>query len=187
MPNMNLRDVYRSSDVTRWGIVKVARNQSVAEHSFQVAMIASRICDLMGEHHSFKDNVVALALVHDLPEVITGDLASPLKGLLGDEARHRLEEFEASITVLGHKVPQRPSKASYVVKAADLIEAIAFLDQNAMTDHGSWVQQKLREDLDRRAKLYPSTLRDVIKQVLYEILHGEETTLDMLGELSNGQ
>lgn len=189
MPNLNLKDVYRATDVNRWGIVKVARNQSIAEHSFQVAMIASRICDLLGEHQCFKDNVVWRALTHDLTEVLTGDLASPLKPLLGDEAQARLKSFEQSITILGLPQAQGESKAQQVVKAADLIEAIAFLDQNAMTSHGEWVKCKLLDDLHERfaapiGRPAAHNLWRAVTQATEEVREGQETTLDHLGELA---
>lgn len=189
MPNLNLKDVYRATDVNRWGIVKVARNQSIAEHSFQVAMIASRICDLLGEHQCFKDGVVWLALTHDLTEVLTGDLASPLKPLLGAEAQARLKSFEQGITILGQAQKHGPSKAQRVVKAADLIEAIAFLDQNAMTSHGEWVKNKLVDDLYERfaapiGRPAACNFWRAVTQAMDEVREGEETTLDHLGELA---
>ena len=171
--NLTVRDVYRASDTKRWQIVKTARSQSVAEHSYQVAMIAARICQVLGLDEATQAKVIWYALTHDLPEVLTGDLASPLKRLLGEETRGILRDLETSITYLGLPVLRVCEVVGEVVKAADLIEAIKFLDENKMTDHGAEVQADLTKQLAEMGG-------PVIMQVLREILSGPYTTLDDL-------
>lgn len=67
-----LLDVLRLKDVTRQGWVNagVPSPESVAAHSWGMAILALRLCppelDL--------NKVLALCLVHDLPEVLVGDL-----------------------------------------------------------------------------------------------------------------
>ena len=172
---MNLRDVYRANDVFRWQIVKTARRQSVAEHSFAVAMIGARICALMGRP-DLRDVVVWRALCHDLPEVLTGDMATPLKELIGEEARGRLAEFEHNISILegGYS---RTSLVVSIVKAADLVEAAKFLHENNTNSHGRGVLSRIQERIEH---LPDELIRAAAVQAYEEILYDEETTLDDL-------
>lgn len=168
--NLNLRDIYRSADVKRWQIVKIARPQSVAEHSFMVAMIAARICEIEGL--VFRDAVIAHALTHDLAEVVTGDVASPLKKVLG-EGLSNLNKFEDRVVVGGFKdVPPFSHEIVHeIVKVADLIEAVKFLRENAMSDHGRDVEAKIY----KRIREYGVP---AYEQALNEILSAKQTYLD---------
>lgn len=172
--NLNLRDIYRSADVKRWQIVKIARPQSVAEHSFMVAMIAARICEIKGLPRIVRDAAVAHALTHDLPEVITGDVASPLKAVIG-EGRTHLMHFEERMRFPGFTDDEPPhdTMVHRIIKAADLIEAVKFLRENAMTDHGRDVEDKIYKRI--REMQDPA-----YKQALREILSAKQTYLDEL-------
>ena len=58
---------------TGWQFLPGAESESVADHSFRVAMIAFVLARL-GDDRIDADHVLRLALVHDLPEARTGDL-----------------------------------------------------------------------------------------------------------------
>lgn len=173
--DLTLKDTYRATDVNRWQIVKTQRQQSVAEHSFQVALIASRLCDLLDLSEEIRCRVVWYSLVHDLPEVLTGDLSTPLKRMLGTEAMDKLKAFEDTITVAGRPIAlgqgKTPDVIRLVVKVADLIEAVAFLEQNATTGHG-------RDIIKRILGVVVAKDMPAVQQVLDEILDGKETHLD---------
>jgi len=57
---------------TGWQFLAGAEGESVADHSFRVAMIAFVLARL-GDEEIDADHVLRLALVHDLPEARTGD------------------------------------------------------------------------------------------------------------------
>lgn len=134
--NLSLADVYRAGDVYRWQIVKVGKQQSLAEHSYQVAMIAARICQYLGKSPEFTARSIWYALIHDLPEVLTGDIASPVKKMIDTQ---RLQEFEARVHVAGRPCREEED-VEEVVKAADLLEAAKFLTENTNTGHGERVK-----------------------------------------------
>ncbi len=129
MIRLNLRDCYRASDVTRWQIVRTNGAQSLAEHSFHVALITVRLCDLIGKSDNFRNDALWYALTHDMAEVLTGDLASPVKLLLGPTAVHKLKKLENELLVLGRPLlplqfpdQDTESEIKRLVKTADLIE-----------------------------------------------------------------
>lgn len=158
--DLSLGDVYRASDVKRWGIVKVAKEQSVAEHSYQVAMITARLCQLHGLEGGKTQRAVWYALTHDLPEVLTGDIATPLKAFLGPGARGRLKEFEERVTVAGRETHCDDPEIVDIVKTADIIEAIAFLGQNALTLHGAQIQASMMDRIKSKGCPHASAVME---------------------------
>lgn len=163
--NLTPRDVYRASDVSRWQIVKTTRRQSVAEHSYHVAMIARGLCRRMDCVY-LQDRVVNYALLHDLAEVVTGDIAPPLKRVLGTE---RLGELESRIRVDGEAIDEA-ERVKYIVKMADLIEAVKFLDDHACNDHGRRIRDQLAARVDRGGA--------IVRAYMSDLLVGKENTLD---------
>jgi len=56
--------------------------ENVAEHSFHVAVLTHALCTIANEvfHRSLPtDRIVSMALFHDVTEVITGDIPTPVK------------------------------------------------------------------------------------------------------------
>lgn len=111
----------RLSFVPRWCIVKTTRTQSVAEHSFNVAVIAEKLCRIMKVGDEATGVVVRKALLHDRYEVYTGDIPSPAKHQEEEDVNHWSN--------------------SLVVKLADLIEAYIFISNNSADSEKvtSWV------------------------------------------------
>jgi len=173
--SLSLRDTYRATDVHRWQIVKTQRQQSVAEHSFQVALITSKLCDKFGVAEAVRCKAVWHALVHDLPEVLTGDLSTPLKRMLGPGAMSKLKDFENSLLVADRPVDLGDSLEAQtiqeIVKVADLIEAVAFLNLNNTTTHGKDIEARIKTEVKRRGG-------DVAEEIMKEILYADEVTLD---------
>jgi hypothetical protein len=102
------------SHVPRFAIVDSSRAQNVGEHCFRTASITLIIVnefDIRGIPIS-KSKALELALSHDIDEAISGDLPTPFKRAKG-----------LSCAVFS----QEAGIEEYVVKLADLIEAIIFL------------------------------------------------------------
>jgi 5'-deoxynucleotidase len=68
--------------IQRWGIMRNTCPENIQEHSLQVAMVAHALA-LIGRRRCGgtldPERVAVLALFHEVGEVITGDLASPIK------------------------------------------------------------------------------------------------------------
>lgn len=68
--------------ISRWNIMRNTENENILEHSAQCAMIAHALCVIKNKLYNGKinpDRVAVLALYHETSEVITGDLATPVK------------------------------------------------------------------------------------------------------------
>ncbi len=72
----------RMKYIVRWGLMRNTRSENIQEHSLQVAMIAHALAlignELYGETNDI-GRIVTVALYHDAPEIITGDLPTPIK------------------------------------------------------------------------------------------------------------
>lgn len=68
--------------VQRWGLMRAAEPENVAEHSHQVAVIAHALAVIGNRYHNRNVDparVALAALFHDASEVLTGDLPTPVK------------------------------------------------------------------------------------------------------------
>ena len=72
----------RMKNITRWGLMRNGLRENLSEHSFDTAVIAHSLA-LIGQTYFGKSidpgQVAAAALFHDAPEILTGDLPTPVK------------------------------------------------------------------------------------------------------------
>jgi len=117
---MNLRDKLRLQEVKRFPICHTNREQSVAEHSFNVTMIALTLVEDENDH-DLKLEVLLYSLLHDMDEVYTGDIPSSFKRRLRAECPSVIKLLDGDKFV--------PPEVKSIVKLADCLEAIYFLRQ----------------------------------------------------------
>lgn len=129
---LKLHEILRASVVKRWGIVNVVRTQSIAEHSYNVCMIVRCLCKLLD-----KDDVEVMkaALSHDLDEVIYGDIPSPMKQRMLIDGVD-LNKYMSKERPLDMEMKQ-------LLKLADLLESIIFLQDHSIGKHAEEVQEEI--------------------------------------------
>ena len=87
-----LEDVYRLKNVIRYNTRNKLKDESVAEHSFYVALFALKICDDFGIADDVKSKCVIKALLHDMPEIDLNDITHNVKEALN--LRPFLKQYE---------------------------------------------------------------------------------------------
>ena len=74
--------IFRMRYIARWALMRNTRTENVEEHSYEVAVLAHAL-SVIGRDVFHKDldpdKTAAAALFHDAPELITGDLPTPIK------------------------------------------------------------------------------------------------------------
>lgn len=150
MPNKSRENIGVSSSfyaylsrlrwIKRWGLKRNAYEENVMEHSWEVSVIAHTLALIKNRYYGGAidaNAVAAAALYHDITEVITGDLPTPIKyhseeintaykqiekqaekellNLLPEDLR---EDFQAFIH---HEL--MPEEQVRIIKAADKISA----------------------------------------------------------------
>ncbi len=132
--------VSRMKYISRWGLMRNSRTENIAEHSLEVAIITHLLCELRNRRFGGNIDVsraVLAAVYHDVPEIITGDLPTPVKyydpGI--KSAYKRVEE--AAVEKLLSTVPddlredyaevfdsESDPETARLVKAADKLSAL---------------------------------------------------------------
>ena len=72
----------RMKYIKRWSLMRSVRSENIMEHSHQVAVIAHALALIENKIYGGKvdeSKVVLLAQYHEVGEVITGDLPTPIK------------------------------------------------------------------------------------------------------------
>ena len=132
----------RMKNITRWGLMRNTGRENIAEHSLQVAVFAHALALIsnkyFGGEHS-PERVATLAVFHDAPEVITGDMATPVKYFnpeitaaykdmeaiaCGKLISLLPEDFREDYTAL-LEPDEREERSRRLVKAADKLSAYA--------------------------------------------------------------
>jgi hypothetical protein len=139
----------RLSDVPRWGIVRTVQKQSVAEHSFRVALMAPRVAvDYLGVSKADFETLFLIsryALLHDQWEAFTGDIPTPAKpGYDMGYVYHHYGDRIIEKTV--YSLLNLPVVTD-AVKIADIMESVIFLGHEMMMGNHS-VQSLYRKLLD---------------------------------------
>ena len=88
----------RMKYINRWGLMRNTRSENISEHSLDVAVIAHALAVLRNTR--FNGNVdpgraALLAMFHDMTEIITGDLPTPVK-YYNQEIRKAYRQVEAT-------------------------------------------------------------------------------------------
>lgn len=125
--------------IRRWGLMRNTIPENDMEHSMQTALIAHGLAVLGKTHHQRDidpEHVVMLALYHDVSEVITGDLPTPIKSktpIIQDayrdiegHARQQLLDMLPEDMRESFRPYVTPNESTYewrLVKAADRISA----------------------------------------------------------------
>ena len=74
--------IFRMRYIARWALMRNTRTENVEEHSYEVAVLAHALAAIGREiyHKDIDpDKVATAALFHDAPEIITGDMPTPIK------------------------------------------------------------------------------------------------------------
>lgn len=98
--------VFRQKYIKRWGLMRNLREESLAEHASETAILTHALCSIgnlvFGKNYN-TDRAVTLALFHDIGEVYTGDLPTPIK-YFSQEMRQNYKDIEenAAEALLAH-------------------------------------------------------------------------------------
>lgn len=129
---------FRQKYIRRWGLMRNTMTENLSEHAMETAVLAHALA-LIGNEYFEKqydpDRIATLALFHDVPEVYTGDLPTPVK-YFDENSRESYKHIEEqAIASLLSKLPDklRPTYAKIfkggapdehrLVKAADKLTA----------------------------------------------------------------
>jgi len=162
-------DILELKKLLRTGWLKrgVPRPESVAAHSFAVALLAAVFADLRGVNAL---DAVRMALIHDLPEAVTGDLTPEMK----KEKRAEVEKIERRMFEdLAKSLPKGIGSKyfdawlRYSRCEDDVAKLVRDLDKLEM---GLQAIAYIKEGYKEAREIYESALKEIKDEELKKIL-----------------
>lgn len=93
---------FRMKYIRRWGLMRSTEPENLLEHSAECALLAHALAcignELFGKHHDV-GNLTVKALYHDISEIYTGDLPTPIK--------YHNDDISASYKKIEHEACER--------------------------------------------------------------------------------
>ncbi len=129
--------LFRMKHIERWGIMHSLIPDHLSTHSLEVGFIAHALSEIGNEkfNRNYDCSMVALkAIYHDVPEIFTGDIPTPVK-YYSEETKQAYSAVEsASLNKLTEMLPEEfrqnymrlfdySSDEKTLIKAADRISA----------------------------------------------------------------
>lgn len=181
----------RMKNIKRWSLMYSFREENIMEHSQQVAVIAHALGLI--NNKIFKGNadvnkIVLLAQYHEVGEVITGDLPTPIK-YFNPEIKTAYKDLEknASIRIL-NMLPEElkgeyekyiiPDESTYeyrLVKAADRLAAYLKCVEEVKSGNAEFKKARASIEKDIKGMKIPE-----LDYYLKEFAPAYELTLDEL-------
>lgn len=182
----------RMKYIERWALMRNSRAENISEHSLEVSMIAHGIAVIANKRFGKNVNaekVALIALYHDAPEIITGDMPTPIK-YYNSEIKGAYREVEnIACKRLLYMLPEdlrseyedlffKKEEDAYlwkIVKAADKISALIKCIEEGNSGNSEFVQAQttLRQTID-------NIELDEVQEFMKEFMPSYGLTLDQL-------
>lgn len=180
--------LFRMKYINRWALMRNSRNETLTEHTLEVAVLAHALATLGNARCNQQydaDRAAVLGLFHDAHEILTGDMPTPVKYQnLTIETAFKGVEAAANQTLLSMLpedlqdtyaplVEEKDEELKPLVKAADKLSALikCIEERKAGNLEFRIAEQSTRESLERM------NLPEV-KIFLGEFIPAFELTLD---------
>ena len=173
-------------DVTRHSYTSKGRHESVAEHSWRIALMAYFLKDQFPEVDMHK--VIQMCLIHDLGEAFTGDIPSFDKTSKDEkEEENQLyawvktlpSPYAEEMLALYEEMSERKTLEAKVYKAMDSLEAVI---QHNEADLSTWIplEYELNLTYGNDKVAFSPYLQAVRKEILKDTEEkiGNSTKLD---------
>ena len=183
--------LFRMKYIKRWSLMRSVREENIMEHSLQVSVIAHALALIKNKMFNGTVNVektVLLAQYHEVGEVITGDLPTPIK-YFNPEIKNAYKDLEKNAC---HKIlemlpeqlkeeyseyilPDENSEEYKIVKSADRLSAYLKCVEEVKAGNAEFKKAKatILSDLKKLN-------RKEVDYYLKEFAPADELTLDEL-------
>ena len=157
--------------INRWPLMHTVRTENVQEHSLQVAMVAHALALIKNKFFGGTLNaerIATIAMFHDVSEVLTGDLPTPVK-YYNPDIKHEYKKIEKiAENILIDMAPDafkedyaslidanfHTEEEAFIVKAADVL--CAYLKTLEELSAGNQEFKLAKKRLDKILKEYHS-------------------------------
>lgn len=133
----------RMKYINRWSLMRNTSTETLSQHSHEVAAVAYVLCVIGNKRYGKSYNAeraALLGLYHDMPEIVTGDLPTPVK------------YFNPEIKEAYKKVEAVASENLLATLPDDLRDAFDFLFNEKESDAALWKIVKAADKLSALIK-----------------------------------
>lgn len=186
MSQSRISDLLAVYQVPRWTTIAMQRQQNVAEHSYRVAAFAGEIVTRISGFSTlpvwYLGAVLWASVLHDAPEVVTGDIPSCYKKLHFLYDHPQSEPVRQAMPWLDRE-PRLSVSVYTLVHIADCLEALHWIVQHGYDGvngyavcafHGKPVPLELEIKLEEGVKKYQDLtnvdLRGTVERIREELL-----------------
>ena len=156
----------RASHILRWGIVHTITHQNIAEHMYRVWTLVKNWGPSIQLTIAQQRLAEEWALIHDLPEIRTGDMPTPHKT---PEVKAWLNQLESEIyPPLNETRKMQPTTTAFC-KFCDTAESILYLKINGIGQHAIDVRELLPQQMWDR--LHKSPIDTVSQAALHSFFN----------------
>lgn len=135
MWKMDLKKSRSLLNVRRLNFERCNRYESVAEHSFYVGLIAYQLAYRAELGESIARLCMRNALMHDLPEAVTGDIPFLLRRALGSVVCDGIDDIGAK--ELDLTLYTKKDIVAEIVQIADVLEFAIYLKEELMSGNST--------------------------------------------------
>ena len=187
----------RMKNINRWALMRNTRQESLSQHSLEVAATAHALAAIGNRRLGKRYDAPMAALIgmyHDMPEIITGDMPTPVKyynkkirecyGEIEQAAREALLETLPEDLREDYRpllAPDETADLWKLVKAADKISALIKCREEKQSGNREFEKaeaatlQALRDMDCPEAEIFMAEFLDSFDMVLDSVLTREET------------
>lgn len=126
-----LRDLYKLKSIFRYNNRQKLKTESVAEHSYFVAAISMQLCKKYKLSSEIMKNCLIRSLLHDMPEIVTGDIPYDSKVMFALHEKFNTFEqsyFELNFAEFSTLMSKNDDISALVVDVADALSVVQFAD-----------------------------------------------------------
>ena len=168
---------------TRHSYTSTGRRESVAEHSWRLAVMAMLCAD---EYPDLDINkVIKMCLVHDFGETLTGDIAAFYKTEAHEEKEEKALEtvlqqlpdnYRKELSILFDEMEEMNSPEAKLYKSLDNLEAVISHNEASIS---TWIPLEFEENLtygeaNCKWSEWTKQLREVLKQDTLDKINNEQ-------------
>lgn len=161
--NEKISRYYRLNNLVRYSQMSRVDNESVATHSYYVALFSLMICEKLELDDYSKCKAMKMALVHDLPEMYTSDIPSIVKQS-SDKLVELLDQLEEEIVSMHfseykdefNTLDDKSNLLTIIVKLADILSVAQYSYHESRL--GNATMSEVLQDANNR---YSSKLKDL--------------------------
>lgn len=157
MTTDELRELYRLKNIIRYNTRSKIKTESVAEHSFYVAIIALKLCDEYGIDSITTRDIVIKALLHDMPEIEINDITYDAKERLNLRPylkKYEDDYYDRRFPKYAKLMKKSSTLVQLIVDTADAMSVIQYANNEISLGNNSAEMQQILDESKVRVENY---------------------------------